>query len=209
MGPLKLVRRLLLIALILLVVALIVIDNAARIGTQDAVAAAVKKSTHSQSSSVRVHSFPFLYDAAAEGKIGRIVITDRGVPVGLGLLRFDTVTLDASQVRFDRHQLLADRRVRVTKIDRATITMRTHLSGLVNDLVVGFDVQVSSPGVGMIAITSGGRTISSIDLTRIPIIPPCPLQITHTGDEYTFTCTVSPVPPSVLAALSKVHATAG
>ena len=205
MGPLKLLRRLLLLALILFVVALIVIDNAARIGTQDAVATAVKKSTHSQSASVRVDSFPFLYDTAAEGKIRHVVVTDRGVPIGLGLLRLDQVTLDASQVHFDRHQLLLDRRVRITEIARATITMQTHLTALESDLAVGLNAQVTSPRPGVIDITVAGHTVSSINLTLIPIIPPCPLQITQSGDEYTFTCTVSPVPPSVLAALSKVH----
>ena len=203
MGPLKLLRRLLLAALILLVVAVIVVDNLARIGSQDAVASAVKASTHSQSASARISSFPFIYDAAAEGRIGKVVVTDRGVPIGL--IRLDVVSLDASDVRFDRHQLFVDRKVRITRIDRATITLQTHLSTMVNDLANSVGAQVISPGPGMIAITVDGRTVSSIHLTQIPIVPACPLQITQTGDEYTFTCTVSPVPPSVLAALSKVH----
>jgi len=203
-GPLKLLRRLLLLALILLVVAVIVIDNLARIGSQDAVASAVKASTHSQSASARISSFPFIYDAAVEGKINKVVVTDRGVPIGL--IRLDVVTLNASDVRFDRHQLFVDHRVRLTRIDRATLTMQTHLSTLVNDLANSVGAQVVSPGPGMIAIIVGGHTVSSINLTQIPIVPACPLQIAHTGDEYTFTCTVSPVPPSVLDALSKVHA---
>ena len=166
-------------------------------------ASAVKASTHSESASTRISSFPFIYDAAAEGRIGNVVVTDRGVPVGL--IRLDVVTLNASDVRFDRHQLFVDRKVRITRIDRATITLQTHLSALENDIANSLNVQVLSPGPGIIAISADGHTVSTIDLTKIPIVPACPLQITHTGDEYTFTCSVSPVPPSVLAALSKVH----
>jgi hypothetical protein len=202
-GPLKLLRRLLLLGLILLVIALVVIDNLARVGSQDAVASAVKSSTKSQGASAKINSFPFIYDAAAEGKLGKVVITDRGVPIGV--IRLDLVTLDARDVRFDRHQLFVDHKVHITGIDRATITMQTHLGALVSDIANSLNVQVTSSGPGIIDITAGGQTVSSIDLTKIPIVPACPLQITHTADEYTFTCTVSPVPPSVLGALSKVH----
>ena len=201
MGPLKLLRRLLLLGLILLVIALVVIDNLARVGSQDAIGSAVKASTRSQSASAKISSFPFIYDAAAEGKLGKIVVTDRGVPIGA--LRLDVVTLNASDVRFDRHQLFVDHKVRITEIDRATLTMETHLSALVSSLANAAGAQVTAPSPGIIAITVGGQVVSSINLTQIPIVPACPLQITHTGDDYTFTCTVSPVPPSVLAALSK------
>ena len=154
MGPLKLLRRLLLLALILLVVAVIVVDNLARIGSQDAVASVVKSSTHSQSVSAKITSFPFIYDAAVEGKINKVVVTDRGVPIGVILL--DVVTLNASDVRFDRHQLFVDHRVRLTRIDRATITLQTHLSTLVNDLANSVGRKSSRPGPGSSPSLSAG-----------------------------------------------------
>ena len=179
------------------------VDIGARVATQDAIAADVHRSTHSDGASASVSSFPFLYDVAAEGRLDRVSITDRGVPVGP--IRLDQVHLVAYQVRFDRGQLLDHRKVELTSVDRATVTVNAHLSSLAGTIARDLGVKVTSSASGQITVSAEGLTVATIDLTKVPIIPDCPLQITNSGDDYTFSCTVSPVPASVLAALSRVR----
>lgn len=181
--------------------ALVAGDFAARAGTQDLIASDVQKSTHSQSARVSISSFPFLYDVAAVGRVDHITIADHGVPAGP--VRLDQVTLDATRVYFARRQLLEQHFVHITEVGRATVTIVAHLSALEGSLAHRLGVQVTARGSDRVAITAGGLTLLSLDLTRAPIIPACPLSVAHDGDTYTFSCTVAPVPGPVLAALSR------
>ena len=180
---------------------LVALDFFARYTTQDAIARDVRSSTHSGTASASISSFPFIYDVAAEGRLDQVTVVDRVVPVGP--IRLDQVRLVASQVHFDRHQLLTNHTVRLTGVDSATVTVSAHLSSLAGKLVRDLGVQVTSSASGRISISAEGVPVATIDLTRVPLIPDCPLQITHSGDSYDFTCTVSPVPASVLNALSQ------
>jgi hypothetical protein len=183
--------------------ALVAVDVVLKDRAENAIAAHVQRSTHSEGASASIHSFPFLFEAAVRGRVDRIDITDRGVPAGP--VRIDQVRLDASQVHFDRGQLLNDRKVVLTSVSRATLSAQIELSGIEGAIASGLDLQVTASGSNHIAISIAGHTLTVIDLTRIPIVPDCPLTISHTGTRYTFSCTVSPVPQSVLAALSKGH----
>ena len=188
-----------------MVAALVAGDFAARSATEDAIASDVHKSTHSDGASAAISSFPFLYDVAAEGRLDRVTITDRGVPAGP--IRLDQVRLVASQVHFDRHRLLSTHKLRLTDVDSATITVDAHLSALAGTIARDLGLSVTSSSSNRLKITAGGLTVASIDLTKVPIIPDCPLHVSHSGDAYTFSCTVSPVPASVLAAVSDAGST--
>lgn len=185
----------------IVVAASVALDLAARSVTQDAIATDVQKSTHSEGASASISSFPFLYDVAAEGRIDRVAITDRGVPAGP--LRLDQVRLVASQVRFDRHELFTQHAVRLTDVGSATVTVQARLTSLTGTIARDLGIEVTSSASNRITVSAGGVTVARIDLTKVPIIPDCPLDVTHSGEVYTFSCTVSPVPPSVLEALSK------
>lgn len=185
----------------LAVAGLVGVDIAARVGTQNLIATDVQQSTHSRSASVGISSFPFLYDIAAEGRIGQVTVTDSGVPAGP--FRIDQVRLDASEVHFARTQLLQHHSVRITEVGRATVTVVARLSGLQGALANQLGLQVTATSSDRILVTADGHTVATLDLTRIPIVPQCPLQVSHRGDTYSFSCTVAPVPPAVLAALSK------
>lgn len=197
----------LLVLIAVVVGALVAADFLAKDATQNAIAKDVQRSTRSDGAGVTITSFPFLYDAAAEGRVDRVEVTDRGVPVGL--LRLDSVTLVGSQVRFDRNLLLEHHTIHLTSVGSATISVSVHLSSIVGTVATSLGVEVLPEGPGQIAISAAGRTVATIDLTRIPIIPACALQVGHSGDVYTFSCRVSPVPQSVLAALSKAQTGAG
>jgi hypothetical protein len=195
---------LVLIALVVVVAAaLVAVDFVARDATQNAVATDVRRSTRSDGASVTIDSFPFLYDVVAEGRLDRVTVVDRGVPAGL--FRMDEVKVVASQVRFERRHLLVDHNVDITSVGRATFTVVTHLSTVEGIAAQALGAQVTASGSNQIAISVAGHALLTVDLTRIPIFPQCPLQISHAGDEYTFSCTVAPVPSSVLVALSKAQ----
>lgn len=183
-----------------LVAALVAADFAARSATETRIATDVRSSTHSDEASASISSFPFLYDVAAEGRLKQVTIVARGVPAGP--IRLDQVELVADQVHFDRHQLVSSHTVHLTDVGSARITVQAHLSSLAATIARDLRVQVTSSASNRLTLSVEGVPLVTLDLTRVPIIPDCPLQVAHSGDAYTFSCTVSPVPASVLDALS-------
>lgn len=193
-----------LLALLLLVVAILVgADFAVRFATEDAIATDVHRSTHSQSASASIDSFPFLYDTIARGRVDRLEVTDRGVPAGP--FRIDQIQVVASQVRFSRSQLLSDHKVDITAVARATFKVTARLTTLENSIATTLGARITATASNQLVVSVAGRTVATIDLTRIPIVPLCPLNLAHTGDTYVLSCTVAPVPAPVLAALSKAR----
>ena len=201
----QIVKRLVILALlpfIILAAALVVVDYLAKDGTQKLIADAVKNSTHSDRATASISSFPFIYDVAAEGKLQNLTVTDYGVPAGV--VRLDEVKLAAHDIKFDRHKLIFNHTTRLTSVQSATVTVVFELSALQNAAANLLNVQVVSSSSSQLVITAAGHVVASLNLTAVPIIPQCPLNVVHNGASYTFSCTVSPVPPSVLDALSKI-----
>ena len=180
---------------------LVAADLAARSATESAIASHARTSTHAQSVTARIRSFPFLWDVAAEGQISELTVTGRSVPAGP--LQLDQVTLVAHHVHFDRHRLLSDRKVTLTSVASAQLTVVAHLSSLEQAVASALGVEIVPSGSDRLALRAGGRTVATVDLTKVPIIPTCPLSVLHTGTSYTLSCTVAPVPASVLAAISR------
>ena len=177
------------------------VDLAARSVTQSALADHVKKSTSAASVSAHISSFPFLWDAAVEGRVADLSVVARDIPAGP--MRLDSVSVQAHEIRFDRKVLFNARSVKLTSISSATVSVTTHLTGLEQSLasLVGAVVTVE-PGDELV-VRIAGRTVFSYQLSRIPLIPDCPLQVQQDGAAYSFSCTVAPVPAPVLAALSQ------
>ena len=192
---------LLVLLAVILAAGLVAADLAARSATESAIASRVRTSTHAQSVTASITSFPFLWDVAADGEISGLSITGQAVPAGPLVL--DSVTLVAHHVHFDRHRLLSDRKVTVTSVASAQVTVVAHLSGFEQALASALDVEIVPSGSDRLALRAAGRTLATVDLTRVPLIPTCPLSVLHTGPSYTLSCTVAPVPSSVLAALSR------
>lgn len=193
----------LLVFVIVVAGALVAADLVARSVAEHAIATDVRRSTGSDASTATISSFPFLYDAAVEGRLDRVTVVDRGVPVGPA--RLDEVSVVASQVHFDRHLLLSQHAVRLTSVGSATVTVDVHLASLTGRLARDLGVRVTASASDRITVSAAGVPITTVDLTKVAIIPECPLQVDHSGDTYTFSCTVSPVPASVLAALSRAE----
>lgn len=180
---------------------LVGVDLAARYGTQQAVAAAVKRSTKAGSVTVSINSFPYIYDVLAEGRVDNIDVVAHHVPVGP--LTVDQIELKGSQVRINRSDLFNHHSVHLESVGSATFSVVIDLPTIENTLATDLGVNVTASGSNRIVISAAGRTIETIDLTKVPIVPDCPVQMVHSGDAYTISCTVSPVPQSVLDALSK------
>lgn len=193
----------LVVLLAVVAAALVAADFAARTAAQDAIASHVQRSTHAQRVRVSISAFPFLWDVAAEGRIPGVDVVGYGVPAGP--VTVDQVSLDARGVSFDRHQLLSSQSARLTSVSRATVTVVIHLTSAEYSLVHDLGVQVDAASSRRVTLSVAGRTVVTFNLTRIPIVPDCPLAVSASGANYTFTCTVSPVPPAVLTALSQLH----
>lgn len=175
-------------------------DYGSRYATQSFVASAAKHSTRAQSVTVTISSFPFLWNVAVDGKVKRVDVVAKGVPAGAVTL--NEVELVASDVVVNRGDL-ASGRIKLDSVASATVTITYDLSGVEAALADGFGVSAVATASQTIEVVARGRVVDTIDLSKIPIVPDCPLQEAHVGNTYTFTCTVAPVPPPVLAGLSK------
>jgi hypothetical protein len=183
------------------IVALIVgLDYGARYAVQRVVSDAVKSSAHARSASVSIHSFPFLYDLAVHSSVDRIDVVATSVPAGP--ITLDRLELVASGIKLESGQILQGKGV-IKSVSRADITVQTRLTSLEGTLARSVDAQVVPDGPGRLAVTAAGHTVTVIDLTKVALIPPCPLTVTHSGVNYTISCSVSPLPASVIAALDK------
>ena len=180
---------------------LVGVDLAARSVTQAAIADHVKASTSAKSASVSINSFPFLWDAGVEGRLADVTVTGRDIPAGP--LRLDAVEVQAHQIRFDRRVLFNAHSVKLTSISSATVTVTTHLTGLEQSLASALGAVVAVEPGDQLVVRVAGRTVFSYQLSRIPLIPDCPLQVQQIAGGYSLSCTVAPVPASVLAALSQ------
>jgi len=189
--------RLALVALVLLVVAAIAGDFWARSEAQKLLADRVRTSTHSQRVSVHISSFPFLYDLAVS-RVPEVKVVADGVPVGV--LPLSQVTVDARQVQIDHHSLLSGK-LRVASISKATVTILIQATELVS-LAKALNAGVSVVSGHRLVVTVSGHQVLSIDLTSNPLVPDCAFALQGTQDGYSLTCTVAPVPPSLLTALS-------
>jgi hypothetical protein len=184
--------------LIVVVVAAVVGDFWSRSHAQQVIADRVRSSTGSEHVSVHIGSFPFLYELAVS-KIDDVTVVASGVPIGP--LRLSQVTVDARKVAVDHHSLVFDRKVRIVSIGRASVTLlirQNELPSAAN--AVGARVSVADGH--RLVVTALGHQLLAVDLTRNPLVPQCTLALVPVSGGYQASCTVAPVPPSLLAALS-------
>jgi hypothetical protein len=218
------IRRLVYLVVILVVAALVGLDFGAKWLAARAVAAQAKRSTGATSGSASISGFPFLYDAIGQGRVQGLHVQLGDVPAGPGL-RLQSVSVDLSQVRFDRHNLWAHRKVTVTSISRGTgvidvsVAELTAVSGrtvtigpagpsgqpqVLVDLAGGRTVAATATIASghFLQIVAGGVPVLNVDLARTPLVQDCAMSVRVTGSGVEAACTMSPVPPSVIAAVS-------
>lgn len=199
---LRLSRWVFRLAIFVIVAALIAvgIDYGARILTQDEIASAVKRSSGAKTAKVSISSFPYLYHLADKGEVNEVTVTASGVPAGAVTLT--RVRLVADGVVIDRSDLLHGKE-QLKSVSKATVTVQYQLTGALATLAAGANVSAVATSSRTLEFTADGRVIYTIDLGSIDIIPDCDLQESEAGGLYSFACSVSPVPASVLAGLSR------
>ena len=214
------IRRLFTVAIltVVFVVAAIVVgaDIGGRVLAEHQIATRAKASTHAQTASSSISSFPFIYNFAFAGTIDHVTIHLTRVPVGP--LTIDKVDLKANGIRINRSYLVNHQKVRVESIASAD----AKLTLTAGDISAASGVQVSIAGNAVTALVggasvpvnvaiAGGHTLTlglaggqgfSFDIDRSPIIPPCAMQLATVNDSLTLQCAVSPVPQPVVAAIS-------
>jgi hypothetical protein len=193
----RLALRLILGIVILLVVALLVVDLLARSEAEKLVGNRVKSDTGAQTATVHMGWFPFLYDVALS-KVPNVTVHATGVPVGG--LRLTAVTVDAHQVELDHHVLWVHQKIQVASISSAQVTIVIDNAGLEAAVhVTGAQVSVSDD---RLAVSASGRELLAVNLSSNPLIPDCAFTATPTSDGYRLSCTIAPVPASLLTTLS-------
>jgi hypothetical protein len=206
-----------LLATVGVVVALAIgVDIAARVVAQDQIASRAKSSTGAQSTSASINSFPFIYDLLVDGSSRSVTVHLRGVPIGP--LTVDRVDVNVRDVHIDKARLLDHHKVRVTSISSATAGLTITASDITSATGVpvsisGNTVTASVAGVRIpVSVTVTGKDLLSFNvfghravtfnLAGTPVVPDCPMQLTTQQSSLQLSCTISPVPTSLIAALS-------
>jgi hypothetical protein len=190
----------LIFGVVILVAALAVAgDFYARSQTEKLVSQRVKAATGAQSVSVDLRTFPFLWHVVLSN-IPEVKVVAHEVPAGG--FRMTEVTVDARGVKVDRNVLVSSRQVKLDSVRSAQVTI----------LLTGTDMDPSSSlpagaavtvvGQHLLELTYEGRTVARVDLTSSPLVPACSYSLEKVRGGYSLSCTVSPVPATVLDALS-------
>jgi len=210
-------RRLTLVVVVLAVLAAAAEYGSRRVAESE-LAARGRRATGAQSATASVAPFPFLYHLVGRADVPEIDLHMYGVPVTL--LRLDHVDVSLADVGVSRSDLFRQRRVRVTSISRASLSATMTAANLSS--ATGATVAISSTGqvtaeVGgisaqasltitsqhVLVLSAAGRALLRIDLAANRLMPGCSMSLAFSSDAATATCVMSPVPPSVLAAVQR------
>lgn len=202
---------------LLVVVALLALDLVATSVADQDLASRAKTSSGATAASASLAPFPVLYHVLAQGEVPRLNLRLEGVPVGP--LRIHAVTLALSKVDVSRRQLVTDRRIAVTSIGRAVVSaevtsadlsaamgqqVRVTGNGQVDVHVAGIEVAVSPrvEGDSRLVIEVDGFSVLNLNLATIPLVSDCGFSLHASPGQLQLTCTMNPVPSSVVNALS-------
>jgi hypothetical protein len=179
----------------------------ARSVAEQTIASRIKNDTGAQSVSASINSSPFLYDVLVRGRIQGVHVVANGVPVGL--VQLTQVTVDASDVRLDRHQLVFDQQVHIVGIDSATVTAMIKPEGLGSVVASGAELlglRITLANGHDLVVDLLGRQVYRVNLTSNPLLPDCAFSLQDVPGGYSLTCHEAPVSQSLLDVLSKhVH----
>lgn len=204
---------------LLIVVAAVAADFGLRKAAETAMAAKARQSTGATSASASIGGFPFLYEVFARSDLDTVDLTLGEVPAGESLT-LQRVHVHLVKVVFDRHQLVSHRKVIIQSIATGTAavtisapelttatghTVTLTSAGQILVVVDGRQVSagLSGAGSGELEMSVAGVPLARINLARNSIVPGCSFAVTVSGSSVTASCTVSPVPPAVIAAISQ------
>lgn len=214
----RILRWLTSVVLLIVVLGAVAADFGAKRVAETAMADRAKQSTGASSASASIGGFPFLYDVLGRGSVDTVDLTLEEVPAGTSLT-LQSVHIHLVKVAIDRQELIHKRKVTIQSIASGTAavtisapeltaaagrTITLTSSGQILVDVGGQQAQASATmgAADVLDIDVSGVTVVSLDLARNPIVPACSFSLTVTGAAITATCTMTPVPPAVIAAMS-------
>lgn len=181
----RLIRLLVLLAVVWLVVELAAIPVAGRLIEQQVAA----RSRGIADVDARVGTFPVLTRFVTTGSVNSVAVTlDRVVRLGL---TFTEVRFDLDGVGVDRGALLT-RKVRITHIDTGTVTATIDLDGL-----------PPGPGSGTgrnIRVAGRSLVLGRVTLQLSSELFPCDPRVRQLGRRVIASCVLTDVPPILLDA---------
>lgn len=212
-------RVVLRVVVILAILAAIYIglDLAAQAVTEHQLAKAIGQRSKAAATTVSVDTLPFLYDLVVHGSVDDLDIRLTDVPVGgLDLARVD---ISAENVRIRRGALFSHRQLDITGVSSAEIKLTMTAAEL--SRTIGHQVTMASPDVVKISlgplaasatiavigehaltVAAEGVQLLDIDFSRSVVLPRCAMRLSVSDGAATLGCRVSPVPSSLVAAIS-------
>jgi hypothetical protein len=207
-----------LIVLLLVIAVLFVAANllAAHLAG-DEIATRAREATGAESASASVGTFPVLYRFVAEGTVPEVNVALSYVPISTLVVAEIHVSLH--KVRIERAALLDQREVRIRSIASGTasvVVTAGELSAAVGRAVslpgagridvataVGMvDATVALEAGDVLVVSAAGSTLLRVDLASSRLVPACDMSLEIEKGEVTASCSVSPVPTSVVQAIS-------
>ena len=205
------------LVILVLVAGYTALDLGGRAVAENQLARALRSKTHAGTASATISSFPFLFDLLVRGEVGRIDVQLLNVPIGK--LEVSRIVVDARDLQIDRHALFLSRKVRVTGISSAQVRVTVTAAEL--SKAIGRRIALAAPdtievGIGpimvpatigvaeghLLTIGEGGLRLLDIDLTTSAAIPRCAMSLVVIPGSATLSCSVSPVPASLVSAIS-------
>lgn len=195
---------------------------------QTQLASRAQAASGAASASATVGPFPMLAHLLGQGTVPQVSVTlhDVAFPVlqsivpGLPDVLAQQVDVDLRDVHVSRSELIHKRKVVVTAIGSATISATVTASGLSSEV----GLPVSLPGAGRVQVSvhglteagafrivdrdtvelvAGGAVVSSVALRKGNLLPSCTMALTYAPGQVTASCTMTPVPASIVAAMAE------
>ncbi len=217
--------RWVIVLLVLVAAAFFGANELATSAAQTQLASRAQSATGAASASATVGPFPMLAHLLGQGTVPRVtvVLHDVAFPVlqstvpGLPHVLAQQVDVDLRDVHVSRSELIRSRKVVVTAIGSATISVTVTASGLSSEV----GLPVTLPGAGRVRVSVhgltaagafrivdgdtvelivGGAVVSSVALRKGNLLPACTMVLGYAPGQLTATCTMTPVPASIVAA---------
>ena len=200
-----------LLALAMLVLVLLAVDQAARVFAEGKLAARAREAAGGpESADAAITSFPFLGRLTASGSVERVAV--RVVGASAGPLRVAAVEVEAWGVSLDRSSLLSgevrlhdiDRGVVAVELDASAITDVVNLPVRITDGIVrvgneavGVNAGVTVDAGGALVLRVAGLRTLTVPVVRTPLIPCSATEVTVRGDRVRLSCEVVELPAAL------------
>jgi hypothetical protein len=197
------VRRLVALALIVLVVG-VVADIGAKALSESQIETTAHREAPESQADAAIPVFPFLPPLLLAGKVDEVSVHMTHVPAG-GAVFFDKLDFDLHGVEISRRALLNDRRVELVAIDRGTVTAVVPLPAVARDLPLsGLSARVVDRAI---ALRGPGGVSASIPLPDESLVP-CEGAATVQAGRIRISCTLEEIPPALIEAANSRHSLA-